>query len=228
MENKKEQRLLQLLPYNDPLLRIPTETVIFPLSKDDSDLINNMLYSVEDSQLAAAKAPWPSAAGMAAPQWGASRRIFVIQRQYLELSTPATKIQQNKFPGSDGFIVVINPKYEGLIEKEVNPDDTEETDKPNVHINMGSDDIRDDSKSSLKQVGDWEGCFSVPGQRGMVRRYSSITAEFSSMDGVQHTIVLRGWSARVFQHETDHTEGRLYDDTTANRCTDVAHSSKLF
>ena len=84
MNDLQEQQLLQLLPYHDALLRAPAQTVIFPLSKDDSDLISNMLYSVEDSQLAAAKAPWPSAAGMAAPQWGASRRIFVIQRQYLD------------------------------------------------------------------------------------------------------------------------------------------------
>merc|ERR1719361_2759124 len=119
MNDLQEQRLLQLLPYHDPLLRDPAQTVIFPLSKDDSDLISNMLYSVEDSQLAAAKAPWPSAAGMAAPQWGASRRIFVIQRQYLELSDPATKTQQNELPGSDTFIVVINPKYDGLVDADV-------------------------------------------------------------------------------------------------------------
>ena len=218
MENMKEQRLLQLLPYNDPLLRIPAETVIFPLSKDDSDLISSMLYSVEDSQLAAAKAPWPSAAGMAAPQWGASRRIFVIQRQYLEHSNSVTKTKQKKLPGSDGFIVVVNPKYEGLVEEQIDWDGTCEADETNANT---SDDSCEDSKTSIKQVEDWEGCFSVPGKRGIVRRYSSIKAQFSSIDGIHHTIVLRGWAARVFQHETDHIEGRLYDDTKANRCIKV-------
>ena len=57
---------------------------------------------------------------MAAPQWGASRRIFAIQRQYLELSY---------LPGSDKFIVVINPKYEGFVEEDVTWDDSDKEDR---------------------------------------------------------------------------------------------------
>ena len=84
MEDQFERTNLTLLPYHHPLLRAQAETVEFPLCSEDLKLINDMLYSVEDSQLKAAEAPWPSAAGMAAPQWGVSKQIFVIRRKFLK------------------------------------------------------------------------------------------------------------------------------------------------
>ena len=81
---KSNHKILSLLPYDDPLLRIQAQTLKFPLSDDEIELIENMLYSVEEPQLKVAKAPWPSAAGMAAPQWGFSKRIFVIRRKFIQ------------------------------------------------------------------------------------------------------------------------------------------------
>ena len=108
-----ERTNLTLLPYHHPMLRDQAETVEFPLSLEDSKLINDMLFSVEKPQLASAGAPWPSAAGMAAPQWGASRRIFVIQRQYFETSKHFQEVEKH-LNGSERFVVVINPKYRGI------------------------------------------------------------------------------------------------------------------
>jgi len=187
--------ILQLLPYDAPLLRQQASTVTFPLSPSDHSLLANMLYSVQDEQLAVAKAPWPSAAGMAAPQWGVSRRVFVIQTVFLAKSSSGGAFQG----GEDKFTVVINPEYVALT-----PEQTVS-----------------ESGSLAPEVVDWEGCFSVPGKRGRVRRYQTIRATFFTQDGVEHCLVLTGWPARVFQHETDHTEGRLYDDQTAGRCSQL-------
>ena len=184
-EANKEPQILKLVPYDDPTLRVQATTVSFPLSVEDLELIKNMLYSVEEPQLATAKAPWPSAAGMAAPQWGVSKRIFVIRRKFLE---DFTKTSSSHFEGSENFIVVINPEYSSL-----NPNDSVE----NEAI---------------------EGCFSVPNKNGIVRRFVKIEVWFQTMDGKNHQLILENWPARVFQHETDHTEGRLYDDKVANKC----------
>ena len=209
---------LKLLPYNHPLLRDQGETIDFPLSLTDVQLIEDMLYSVEDTQLAAAKAPWPSAAGMAAPQWGASRRIFVIRRQYLETFRDYQKVKP--LEGSAHFVVVINPKYEGITDNEfgqVGNEDSPTDNKNKISKNADSNESLDE----IEEVEDWEGCFSVPGKNGVVRRYRFIKAKFSSLDGTKHSMVLDGWAARVFQHETDHTDGRLYDDSVANRCIEL-------
>jgi peptide deformylase len=58
----------------------------------------------------------------------------------------------------------------------------------------------------------WEGCLSVPGMRGYVRRHAVI--RYRGLD--QHGKVIEreadDFHARVFQHEFDHLEGVLYPD----------------
>ena len=62
-----------------------------------------------------------------------------------------------------------------------------------------------------------EGCFSVPGMRGKVRRWRRILAKYCDEKGTMHCRELADWPARVFQHETDHTNGILYDDEKAGK-----------
>jgi peptide deformylase len=58
----------------------------------------------------------------------------------------------------------------------------------------------------------WEGCLSIPDIRGLVPRYTDITVRALDRGGrsVQH--VLKGFAARVAQHETDHLDGVLFVD----------------
>lgn len=63
---------------------------------------------------------------------------------------------------------------------------------------------------SDEQNDDWEGCLSVPGLRGVVPRYTHI--RYSGFDHQGNAIQreVRGFHARVVQHECDHLEGILY------------------
>lgn len=56
----------------------------------------------------------------------------------------------------------------------------------------------------------WEGCLSVPGMRGLVPRYQDL--RYQGFDPYGNTIdrVVRGFHARVVQHECDHLAGILY------------------
>ncbi len=56
----------------------------------------------------------------------------------------------------------------------------------------------------------WEGCLSVPGMRGLVPRYQDL--RYQGFDQYGNTIdrVVRGFHARVVQHECDHLTGILY------------------
>ncbi len=58
----------------------------------------------------------------------------------------------------------------------------------------------------------WEGCLSVPDQRGQVERYQEIEVEYSDRDGTLHRRVFTDFVARIFQHELDHLDGTVFVD----------------
>ena len=64
----------------------------------------------------------------------------------------------------------------------------------------------------LSQEGEdgWEGCLSVPGLRGVVRR--CVKLRYTGFDEKGRPIdrVAEGFHARVVQHECDHLDGILY------------------
>lgn len=64
---------------------------------------------------------------------------------------------------------------------------------------------------------DEEGCLSFPGIRGDVPRAEAIKVAYQDVNGAAHTLVCRGWFARVVQHEVDHLNGRLFIDTMDRR-----------
>ena len=55
-----------------------------------------------------------------------------------------------------------------------------------------------------------EGCLSFPGFTADVARAESIVVEFQTVKGKPRRLELDGWEARVFQHEYDHLDGKLY------------------
>ncbi len=63
-----------------------------------------------------------------------------------------------------------------------------------------------------QQHKDWEGCLSIPGIRALVPRYTTIEISYTDQQGKQTSQKLENFIARVFQHEYDHLEGRVYLD----------------
>jgi peptide deformylase len=58
-----------------------------------------------------------------------------------------------------------------------------------------------------------EGCLSVPGRRGKVLRWRDIDIEYTSPQTLQDTLeTVQGFTAVIFQHESDHLDGVLYTD----------------
>jgi peptide deformylase len=67
-------------------------------------------------------------------------------------------------------------------------------------------------KKSKEIVEGTEGCLSIPGYLGLVDRYEKVTITGLDRHGKPQRIKADGWLARVFQHEIDHLDGRLYID----------------
>jgi peptide deformylase len=57
-----------------------------------------------------------------------------------------------------------------------------------------------------------EGCLSLPGLYGQVRRPKQVKINAYSLEGKEFTADLSGLFARVVQHETDHLDGVLFTD----------------
>ena len=65
---------------------------------------------------------------------------------------------------------------------------------------------------SLETEKGWEGCLSVPMIRGQVPRYREIEVAYIDAQGDRQTIKLTGFVARIFQHEYDHLQGKVFID----------------
>lgn len=67
-----------------------------------------------------------------------------------------------------------------------------------------------------EQVGP-EGCLSVRGKSGIVRRPDKVKIIYNDKKGDRFTLVARGFFARAICHELDHLDGIIYTD----KATDV-------
>lgn len=67
-------------------------------------------------------------------------------------------------------------------------------------------------KHSRVQVNGVEACLSIPGYFGEVYRYENVLIKGLDRHGKPIRIKAKDWLARVFQHEIDHLDGRLYID----------------
>ena len=93
-----------------------------------------------------------------------------------------------------------------------NPD-KEEGEKINISVlvNPVIEKINDETED------DWEGCLSIPGMLGLVRRYKQIKFTALDLNGQNITGEVNGLHARVIQHEFDHLNGILYTSRLAHK-----------
>ncbi|MCL7420928.1 MAG: peptide deformylase [Methylobacter sp.] len=92
---------------------------------------------------------------------------------------------------------------------------------PTVMINPAFEALSDHKEK------DWEGCLSIPGIRALVPRYREILIRYTDQQGERVELRLDGFVARVFQHEYDHLEGRVYLDSVEDN-RDIVSESEYF
>jgi peptide deformylase len=74
----------------------------------------------------------------------------------------------------------------------------------------------------LRVIGDetvtfFEGCLSVEGFAALVERWREVEVTGLDEHGVAQTWRVKGWPARILQHEVDHLNGTLYIDRMVTR-----------
>lgn len=66
--------------------------------------------------------------------------------------------------------------------------------------------------ASFRKVDSEEGCLSVPGVFGIVKRHKNVTVEAYNREGQKVKMKAGGLPAIIFQHEIDHLDGVLFID----------------
>ncbi|MEK7636222.1 MAG: peptide deformylase [Patescibacteria group bacterium] len=138
--------------------------------------------------------------GLAAPQIGQSIRLFLISEE-------AEAIDKNK--------------KSKVIHQNENAKKEKTAWGYHVFINPII------KKFSAKKIDLAEGCLSVPGIFGLVRRPEKITAEWHDEHGKKHSRGCSKFFARVIQHETDHLDGILFIEKMHKELKLEKNSSKL-
>src|SRR3989338_3591203 len=60
---------------------------------------------------------------------------------------------------------------------------------------------------------EWEeGCLSIPGERGRVKRAWGVVMKYQDLEGATHEREAFDYLSGCFQHETDHLNGKLWID----------------
>lgn len=57
-----------------------------------------------------------------------------------------------------------------------------------------------------------EGCLSIPGKFEELARHHALTVKFTDRKGRGQVLKVKGFNARIVQHEVDHINGKLYVD----------------
>ncbi|WP_071125731.1 MULTISPECIES: peptide deformylase [Peptoniphilus] len=57
-----------------------------------------------------------------------------------------------------------------------------------------------------------EGCLSIPGKQGIVKRAKNIKVKYNDLTGKEKIMEAEDFLARIIQHEMDHLDGILYTD----------------
>jgi peptide deformylase len=70
-------------------------------------------------------------------------------------------------------------------------------------------------KSLIKEWGE-EGCLSIPGKFGEVKRSKRVAVEYLNEGGVKQSLKAHGLLSRIIQHEIDHLDGILFIDKCKN------------
>lgn len=78
------------------------------------------------------------------------------------------------------------------------------------------------TERAFKLIDSEEGCLSVPGIWGIVKRHRSVTVKAQKEDGSPVTMKATGLLAIIFQHEIDHLDGILFID----RATELRKTGK--
>jgi peptide deformylase len=171
---------LPIKTYPDPVLSsVARDVEPHEFNGDLKNLCLNMLYTMYHAP----------GIGLAAPQIGISKRIFVLDVNYTRTNLN-NEDEDDSFDENEHEVVDIS-KLSNL--------------KPQIFINPIIE-----SKTGERSY--QEGCLSLPGVYEDVKRADKITVKYQDTDGNHHSVEADELLAICIQHENDHLDGIVFID----------------
>lgn len=96
----------------------------------------------------------------------------------------------------------------GILKRLIVVDNREEDEEKGLRFYMINPEIIEREGEEVSM----EGCLSVPGKQGTVKRAKKIKVKYNDLDGNEKIMEAEDFLARIIQHETDHLDGILYTD----------------
>lgn len=177
---------------------------ILPIVQEPERVLRRHAAEVKISEITSAKikkiiadmketlANTPDGVGLAASQIGESLQIFIVSEEAEEIDNAMKKGYQRR--SKKEADTVKEKPYEERAWR---------------YYSFINPVIKKLSKSKAE---DGEGCLSVRGVYGTVKRHEKITVEAHDEDGKRFTRGASNFFARVLQHELDHLNGILFID----------------
>lgn len=182
-----------------PLVALPQHI----LHKKAADVPHAGIRTPETQRLIAAMkatlATTPDGVGLAAPQVGQSLRLFIVSEEAEEIDRAEKSGWERR--------------------KKEDPEDRQERpyeQRPWKYYIFINPVVKNRSRRMREGP---EGCLSVPGKFGTVRRHEKITVKALDEHGKAFMRGSAGFFARVVQHELDHLEGTLFIDKAEDIAT---------
>jgi peptide deformylase len=82
-------------------------------------------------------------------------------------------------------------------------------------------------RRGIEQISDYEACLSIPGQWGEVARAREIWIRARDRNWKEVRWHLRGFTARVVQHEIDHLDGVLFTEKAIGKLLNAEEIAKV-
>lgn len=151
------------------------------------------------SAMKATLAGTPDGVGLAAPQVGRSLRLFIVSEEAEEIDRSAADIARARRRGS----------VETMSQKELAVERTQHRQRNWNYYVFINPVVKNRAR---RMTAGAEGCLSVPGKFGPVKRHEKITVEALDEQGKKFIRGSAHFFARVVQHELDHLDGTLFID----------------
>jgi len=176
------------------------------VSRRDLHLIEDMLDTMYERE----------GVGLAAPQVGVLKRIVVIHGGVMQMDDSDQQSTGEGEEKATGEVSVAEEMEESVAAD--GPAKEEAMELPDADPIILINPVIIEEEGS--QTGE-EGCLSVPGKWGMVKRPEKVTVRAVDANMEPFELEGEGLLARVICHELDHLDGKLYVDLVEGELRDV-------
>lgn len=139
-----------------------------------------------------------------------SKKVGVVNKDTLKIikDMEATTLEWEDSRDHEVGVALAGVQIDQLLRIVIIREDTEHKENRNFIVFINPE----ITKYEGEIIEDYEGCLSIKDIYGKVPRHSQVRVKALDVNGKPFRVTAKGFLARIFQHEIDHTNGTLFID----------------